>query len=89
MEALLVGELRRDMGQMGGEIDAGACHAQVPHDLAGGDDERGDQATGAVADVFVLAFFGFARFDQDAWDVFAGGFACRFFRRVQMTNSPC
>ena len=65
MEALLVGELRRDMGQMGSEIDAGACHAQVPHDLAGGDDERGDQATGAVADVFVFAFFGFARFDQD------------------------
>jgi hypothetical protein len=65
MAALLVGELRRDMGQMGSEIDAGACHAQVPHDLAGGDDERGDQATGAVPDVFVFASFGFARFDQD------------------------
>ena len=65
MAALLVGELRRDMGQMGSEIDAGACHAQVPHDLAGGDDERGDQATGTVADVFVFASFGFARFDQN------------------------
>ena len=50
---------------MSGEIDAGACHAQVPHDLASGDDEGGDQATGAVADVFVLAFFGFARLGQD------------------------
>lgn len=65
MAALLVGELRRDVGQMGSEIDAGARHAQIPHDLAGGDDERGDQATGAVADVFVFASFGFARFDQD------------------------
>lgn len=65
MAAPEVGELRRDMGQMGSEIDAGACHAQVPDDLAGGDDERGDQATGAVADVFVLAFFGFSRLGQD------------------------
>ena len=65
MAALLVGKRRRDMGQMGGEIDAGACHAQVPDDLAGGDDERGDQATGAVADVFVLRFFGFARLGQN------------------------
>lgn len=65
MEALVVGELRRDVGQMGGEIDAGACHAQVPHDLAGGDDERGDQATGTVTNVFVLAFFGFAGLDQN------------------------
>ena len=44
VKPLLVGELPRDMGQMGGEIDAGPCRAQVPHDLAGGDDERGDQA---------------------------------------------
>jgi hypothetical protein len=65
MAALLVGQLRRDMGQMGSEIDAGACHAQVPQDLASGDDERGNQATDAVADVFVFASFGFARFDQD------------------------
>ena len=83
MEALVVGELRGDMGQMGGEIDAGACHAQVPHDLARGDDERGDQAAGAVADVFVLAFFGFARLDQNRGmlsleDLHAGLFvACR------------
>jgi len=60
MEALVIGELRGDMGQVGGEIDAGACHAQVPRYLAGGDDERGNQATDAVSDVFVLTFFGFA-----------------------------
>ena len=65
MAALLVGELRGDMGQVRGEIDAGAGHAQVPDDLAGGDDERGDQTTGAVADVFVLAFFGFAGLSQN------------------------
>ena len=65
MEPLLLGELRRDMGQMGGEVHTGACHAQIPNHLARGDDERGDQATGAMADVFVFAFFGFARLGQD------------------------
>ena len=30
MKASLVGEVRGDMGQMGGEIHAGACHAQSP-----------------------------------------------------------
>lgn len=60
MESLVVGELRCDMGQMGGEIDAGACDAQIPNNLAGGDDEGGDQAARAMTDVFVLAFFGFA-----------------------------
>jgi len=65
MAALVVGKLRRDMSQMGGEIDAGACHAQVPHDLASGDDKRSDQATSAVADVFVLAFFGLAWLGQN------------------------
>ncbi len=65
MAALEVGKSRRDMGQMGGEIDAGASHAQVPNDLAGGDDERGDQATGAVADIFVFTFFGFAWLGQN------------------------
>ena len=65
MEPLLLWELRRDMGQMGGEIRAGACHAQVPYDLACGNDERGDQAAGAVTDVFVFAFLGFARLDQN------------------------
>ena len=65
MAALVVRELRRDMGQMVGEIDAGARYAQVPDDLAGGDDERGDQATGAVADVLVLALFGFSRLSQN------------------------
>jgi hypothetical protein len=65
MEPLLLGELRRDMSQMGGEIHAGARHAQIPYDLASGDDERGDQAAGAVTDVFVFAFLGFARLDQN------------------------
>ena len=65
VEPLLVGELRRDVSQMGGEIHAGARLAQVPNDLACGDDERGDQAAGAVTDVFVFAFFGFARLDQN------------------------
>ena len=39
MEALVVGELRGDMSQMSGEIQARACHAQIPHDLTRGDDE--------------------------------------------------
>ena len=65
MEPLLLGELGCHVSQMGGEINAGAGHAQVPHDLAGGDDERGDQAAGAVTDVFVFALFGFARFRED------------------------
>src|ERR1051325_9184204 len=53
------------MSQMGGEIQAGARDAQVPHDLARGHDERSDQAAGAMADVFVLAFFGFARLERN------------------------
>ena len=65
MEALVFAILRGDMGQVGGEVNAGASDAQVPHDLAGGDDERGDQATGTVADVFMLAFFGFAWLGQN------------------------
>lgn len=65
MEALVIRELRYDMGQMGSEIQAGAGHAQVPHDLAGRHDERSDQAAGAVTNVFVLAFFGFARLSRN------------------------
>jgi len=65
MEALVVGELRRDLGQMSGEIHAGACDAQIPDDLARGDDKRGDQAARTVTDVFVLAFFRFAGLDQN------------------------
>ena len=53
------------MGQMGSEIQAGACYAQVPHDLARGHDERSDQATRAVANVLMLAFFGFAGLDRN------------------------
>ena len=65
METLVVRELRGNVRQMGGEIHAGACHAQVPHDLAGGHDERSDQAARTMTDVFMLAFFGFAWLDRD------------------------
>jgi hypothetical protein len=65
MEPLVVGELRRDMGQMSGEIQAGACYAQIPDDFACGDDERGDQAARAVTDIFVFTLFGFARLGED------------------------
>ena len=65
VELFLVGELRGDMGEVSGEIDAGARHAQVPHDFPGRDDERSDQSAAAVANVFVLAFFRFAWLDQD------------------------
>jgi hypothetical protein len=51
--------------RMSGEIDAGACLTQVPHDLACRDHEGGDQAAGAVADVFVFAFLGFARLGRN------------------------
>jgi hypothetical protein len=60
MKALMVGELRGDMVQMGGEIDTGARLAQVPHNLARGNDEGSNQAAGAVPDVLVFAFLGFA-----------------------------
>lgn len=66
MEPFLFGELCGHVIQMGGEIDAGACHAEIPHDLTGGDDERGDQAASAVTDVFVFAFFGFARHRENS-----------------------
>ena len=81
MEPLVVGEMRRDMVQMSGEIQAGACHAQIPHDLARWNDERGDQAARAVADVFVFALFGFCPAERGWWDACVGGFACRSFRR--------
>jgi hypothetical protein len=61
MKPLAVGELRLDVGEMSGEIQTRACHAQIPHDLTRGDDERGDQAARAVTDVLVFAFFRFAR----------------------------
>jgi len=63
MEPFAVGELRRDVGEMSGEIQARACHAQIPHDLTRGDDERGDQTARAVTDVLVFAFFWLARLD--------------------------
>lgn len=67
VEAFAVGMLLGDVRQMSGEIPTRACLAQVPHKLAGGDDERCDQATCAVADVFVFAFFGFAGLDRNCW----------------------
>ena len=60
MELLLLGERGRHVVQMCGEIDAGASLAQVPDDFASGHHEGGDQTAGAVTNVFVLAFFGFA-----------------------------
>ena len=82
VEAFGRGTARRHVPS-GGEIDAGACHAQVPDDLARGNDERGDQAARAVTDVLVLAFFRFAGLDESAWDISAGGFACRSSRRCR------
>lgn len=60
MELLLLGERGRYVVQMCGEIDAGACLAQIPDDFARGHHEGGDQTAGAVTNVFVLTFFGFA-----------------------------
>ncbi len=65
MKSYWFGELCGDMGQMGGEIQAGAGNADVPHDLARGHDEGGDQAARAMTDVFVFTFFGFARLDRN------------------------
>lgn len=65
MEASVVGELRCDVSQVCREIDAGARDAQIPHDLAGRHHEGRDQRPRAMADVFVFAFFGFARLDRD------------------------
>jgi len=63
MEPLVIGKLGRDVGQMSGEIQARACHAQIPHDLTRGHDEGGDQTARAVTDVLVFAFFWLARLD--------------------------
>lgn len=65
MEPPVVGELRRDVVQMSGEIQARACHAQIPEDLTRGDDERSHQAARAMTDVLVFAFFRFARLDEN------------------------
>ena len=61
MKTPVVGEACGDVVEMGGEVDTGTCHSQVPHDLASGNHERGDQGAGTVANVLVLAFLGLAR----------------------------
>jgi hypothetical protein len=53
------------MSQMGGKIDAGACLAKIPHDFAGGNYERSDERAGAMANIFVFAFFRFAWLGRD------------------------
>ena len=78
---LLVGELRRDMGQMGRKIHAGARDAQVPDDLARGNDERSDQGNGCRGGCIRVRVFRVCRVGPGSWDIFAGGFACRSFRR--------
>src|SRR5262245_6023632 len=50
-----------DMGQGGGEIDAGAGLAQLPHDLTRRDNKRGHQYPCAMPDELVLACFRLTR----------------------------
>src|SRR5215510_7465497 len=57
--ALHSGELLDNVGQMSGEVRTGARLAQIPDDLARGDDKRSDQGTHPMPDVLVLAFFRF------------------------------
>ena len=59
--ALHSGELLDDVGQMRGEVLTSARLAQIPDDLTGGDDKRGNQGPHAMPDVLVLAFFWLAR----------------------------
>ena len=51
-----IGQLVDHIGQMGGKIGAGARLAQIPHDVARGDDKRGDQGPYPMPDVLVLTF---------------------------------
>ena len=60
MKTLLVGKAEGNMSQMGSEVDTGTGHAQIPHDLAGRNDERGHQRASTMTDVFMLAFLRFA-----------------------------
>ena len=68
--ALHLWQLVDHIGQMHGKIGAGARLAQIPDDLTGGDDKRGDQGTHPMPDVLVLTFFRFAR-DHGLCRVFA------------------
>jgi hypothetical protein len=103
MKALVVGELRRDVGQMGSEIHARACHAQIPDDFTRGDDECSNQAARAVTDVLLFAFFRFARLDGNGRVLSLKDLHARLFVRadnqfaaliqsrsadVQLTNVP-
>ncbi len=56
-----VGQLLEDLGQMGGEIGAGAGLAHMPHAPTRGHDKRGDQRPCAMTDVLGFAFFRLAR----------------------------
>ena len=50
---------------MAGEVHTGTCRAEIANDPACGNDKGTDQATCAVADVFVLTFFRFTWCDQN------------------------
>ena len=51
-----IGQLVDHIGQMRGKIGAGARLAQIPHDVARGDDKRGDQSPYPMPDVLLLTF---------------------------------
>ncbi len=53
------GELLHDMGQMGGPVCTGTSVAEIPEQLACGDDTRGQQGAYTMAHVLVLALFWF------------------------------
>lgn len=59
--ALHSGKLLDDSGQMRGKVLTGPGLAQMPDDVARGDDKRGNQGAHPMPDVLVLTFFRFAR----------------------------
>lgn len=65
MEAPLLGKMRGDALQVVGKILAGPREAQVPNNLARGNDEGADQGARAVADVVILAFLGLSGLRED------------------------
>ena len=83
-----IGQLVDHIGQMGGKIGAGARLAQIPHDVARGDDKRGDQGPYPMPDVIALTFL---RLPRGIGCV--GYFRCSVcipvFSSVQMTTRPC
>ena len=66
---LHLGQLRDDIGQVGGEIGTGTCWPQIPYDLPRGHHKRGNQHPCAMTDVLVLAFFRLARGDRLVGDL--------------------